>query len=845
MTTKKNMFLALAMTASVALAFTLRAGTAAPKYWYEFNGSIVSRGTSSLSWNLDGSYTFPEVRQGSASWQVSTSGTSGQSVFAPANSSFTIFMSVNPGSNGCRNIFTLGANGDGVNLGIVTLYGGRLGVTCWDADHSANGKRQYGIIAADGVAGRLHPYALVYDSQSGKLTLYSNGIKVGSTDFGGFGGDAGSVTSFQFGSVYGGVVQPFGFVSGAILEDFKFFDSALSEEDVQKLCVEHPSQWDNPAAVETVGRVPAYWYTFNGAVKSRGADDLLENENYYAAHKVPTVSSFQAVTATRQGGVNPSGYGSWFNHGDIDGSSSFTVCYTGTLGSNDRGVLFAIGSGESSSNIALCRKSDSSVMVVRWDAASSYEEIVSAPVVKAGDYSHPYCIRYLANQKKLELYVDGLKWGEGTFNGLTGTCPYQIGSVYGGNYHGLATVGSPVWEDFRFYREALPVDEIAYVAQAMPCSWSKWVPYDIAVIPTYWYTFNSECVRQGSDYLRTGYDWEPHGLLTSTDYAFARKGSQAAGTLLTDTGKGPNGYGFNQVADGLFCLFFSARVKPVDKGVLLTIGAATSSANLGFVSAADGSIAVRTWKDGVTKNILTASVGDAGENYHAYAVVWNGTGLTLYLDGEAVQSTTDFDPDFVSANWQFYGTHGGGFGGDKNGVMLLEDFRFYKQALSAEQVAILSGRYAKWPNGASHVWNGGSTGTWDLTTANWLVWDVANWTQQSVAFSANGTALFDVPVSSLDAGAGVGASKVRFASDVGLSFGNQTAVACGVVTVDDGISVCPVGVNGLIRPGVRLFTGVTTANVPTASDAWGNAYYLSGTTLLYGREQKGFLLLFR
>lgn len=844
----KNMLSVLVAVASAVIPFAVRAQTLTPKYWYRFNNTFESKGSSALSWNLDGAYTFAAARNGTYAWNINASGASGKSVFAPANSSFTIFLSVDPGTAGYRSVFSLGSNGDAVNLGIVSLFGGRLGVTRWGDGNSSNGKRQYGILAADGEPGKLHPYALVYDSQAGKLTLYSNGIKAGSTAFEGFGGGEGESTPFQFGSVYGEAVRPFGpangQANGAVLEDFRFFDIALTDEQVRSLCRECPSQWNNPGDVEALGRIPAYWYTFDGTVRSRGADDLIADEySFSAQQKTPTPTSFEAMTAERKAGVKPGASGNWFNYGKVDGNASFTACYTGTLGAKDKGVLFAIGSGSSNSNIALCRKNDSSVMVVRWNADSStYEEIVSASVVKPGDYSHPYCIRYLAESKKLELYVDGLKWGEGDFDGLAGSCPWQIGGIYGGAYHGLAEPDNPKWEDFRFYREAVSEEEIAAIARILPCSWNKWVPYDIALQPTYWYTFDSECLSRGTEYLKSGYSWEWHGFLAGKSYAFARKGSKAAGGLLTENGKGPNGYGFKQTAGGKFTLFFSARIKPVVNGVLLSIGAKDSSANIGFASSEDG-LTVRTWNGGAVKNILTVPLEDHGENFHAYATVWDGDKLTLYLDGVAKASTAEFNPDFADANWQFNGTHGGGFGGDKTGEWLLEDFRFYQHALSDGQISVISKRYPVWPDGATHVWNGGSYGVWDMTTANWLRWNVDDWTEETAKFTSDGIALFDVPMSSLDAEAGVSAAGVRFACDAALAFGDSTAVKCARVVVDKGVEVLPLGVEGLIRPGRRLFSGVTAADVSCESDGWGNAYYLSGGSLFYGKDRKGLVLL--
>ena len=213
------------------------------------------------------------------------------------------------------------------------------------------------------------------------------------------------------------------------------------------------------------------------------------------------------------------------------------------------------------------------------------------------------------------------------------------------------------------------------------------------------------------------------------------------------------------------------------------------------------------------------------------------------MDGAKVGDSTNFG-EVTNKKFQIGSIHGGYGGalGVEAGKYALEDLRIYKTALTAEQVAKLSSRYARWPNGAL-VWNGGSTGSWDYTSSCWLAWDAANWQAATQAFTSGASALFENEVTGLAVAEGIIANSVKFTADSRWTTVN--AVQCNSLSIADDALVAPANVSGVTCPGARLFYGYYNAVYPSDyADAYGNSYYQnSGNTALWFGKRGGFIMI--
>lgn len=843
---KKLMMMVAALTAATAWSAVDSLGKT-PKYWYTFDGKITSQGANGLGCNWDGSYSYVACRGEKKGWVCSASGVSGTSVFAAGQQSFTFFVSFDPGSVVMKHIFCLGSRASSVNLGLGVSHSGKFAVTRWDNTEDGNNVIHRELLAAEGVPGRLHPYAVVYDATAKTLTLYSNGVKQGSVAYEGFGGETTAKTEFQFGSIWGGAAKPYDQIRSTdvlVVEDFRFYQEALTQDEVKTISAETPSMWDDPTAIEEMDEVPQYWYTWNGSVKSRGCSEFFPNWNVNApAETPPTPASYVDCRKGGKAGLNPTqANGNRLIH-DVGGS--FTFFLSAALGSDNLSTLFSVGGASDSVDFALIRRSANLPELVRWNGSAQFTTMISATVPNSDSYVHPYCIRYDATTGKIALFADGVKLGEADFEGFTAQklLPYQMMGLYGGGHSGIGSSTTAVFEDFRFYRRGLSDSEVAALSAKLVCGWDDFIPYDTNVRPKYWYTFTeTAAVKRGLEDMKLDYSWNKKSFAPSGDCVFARKGRGAATALVSS---------FSEVFDttGNFTLVLGARmgVKQAnkDRGILLSLGKSSSSANMALCATKNGEVLLSRWAlSPETKrfDLVGPVSGYDLSQFHSYAITWDGTTLRLYVDGQEKGASVDFasPTDKVCS---FGSIYGGDCAWMDDGKFALEDFRLYSQALTADEIAKIAARFPVWPNGAL-VWNGGESGTWDMETANWLSWDAANWADQSVAFTAGASALFDTPVASLAAAAGLTASAVRFEADATLAFGANLPTV-PVVTVAEGVKVVPSGIVKREKPGIACFRGVTEAVVPENADEFGNAWYLDGTNLCYGQFAPGMLLLLR
>lgn len=106
--------------------------------------------------------------------------------------------------------------------------------------------------------------------------------------------------------------------------------------------------------------------------------------------------------------------------------------------------------------------------------------------------------------------------------------------------------------------------------------------------------------------------------------------------------------------------------------------------------------------DNAARVLVSASVPSAATAYHSYAVAYANGVFSIYVDGvkkSDSSSATDMialsDLSSGDGSFQFGSMHGILAGGMSNGDgCLIDDYRFYSQALSSEQIAAIAAPYA-------------------------------------------------------------------------------------------------------------------------------------------------------
>ena len=802
---------------------------------YEGNPTYYSNTPNSR--NYFAGYSCEVMRDGVCAARSIPNSKDGYGDYWPLTNSFTFAISakMDPASsvrNAVLVAFGSSAKPTHGGLAIVLRARGKIGLDYWDS----NGVRQEGVTAYLGCTdpNHFHDIAVVHDRSAGTMALYVDGSCYGSFAHSGFtNSDEDNVHGcWQFGSIYGG--NPSGFVASTAhtVEEFRFYTKALSQEQVLALSDAVPP-WR--AGTDPSGKLPHIHYTFNGAVASEGHTLLTVNGDAKLDEHI-TVNGYRQIraggAATAANVVSTSNYG---GHFPVD--RPFTLFMSADPGYYTENVcLFGIGA-KSSTGIALMRRDLTTMAVGNW-SSTAYPVEASVADGAAGAF-HAYAVNVDPVENKVQLFVDGVAAGEPVAlpHGLT-DANWQFASVYGGAPSGIATVDSMMLEDFRVYVPALGASEIAALSAAYPA----WCERDGAGNrPDYWYTFEpSGSVPKGAKILRdgaTGYIRKPVG-----GDSLVRDGTFACTNIAAATGTYYGNAGGLQLGTE-FSIFISARVKrPANvPGVIFSLGSKSDASTLAIASESNDKVSCYSYSSSGKTLLVQADVPGMQEDFNAYCVTWNGTTLALYLNGvEVASEATGANFSGFSSNppWQISNIYGSI---DSSilvaGVMTLEDFRVYGQALTAEQVASASAELPRWPRGA--LWQGGDSGS--LSDAVWKKWDWSaaargDWVTgrtlangDNAAFGASETPL------SLTGTGSPRLGELYIARPVALS---GLSIACSSLEVAPGASFKPVGAT-LRSPGVRLAivdSGAVSGIDFTVLDEYGNKYYVSrdGRKLYYG-----------
>lgn len=246
--------------------------------------------------------------------------------------------------------------------------------------------------------------------------------------------------------------------------------------------------------------------------------------------------------------------------------------------------------------------------------------------------------------------------------------------------------------------------------------------------PIHWYEFNGNLFPTAGDVILTRWNKDTNKDVTDGSGGTYCKVRCELSSNNAVTGCEPysSSLGITNCSSTGWTMAFSAMPSAVSNAVLFALGNKDDYCWDGFALKSNGSntLAFAKWTQN-NQHVLhspgTISVPHLNERLHSIVLTCSalkaGTrwdrDLVLYVDGSAVASfTAAYTPrnEFQMFSVQT-GTGNTGLVSGKDGVV--DDFRFYGQVLSAEQVALLAAEYPEWP--AADV-NG-------IVPEHWLVCD--------------------------------------------------------------------------------------------------------------------------
>ena len=806
-----------------------------PTYWYTFDGEIVSKGSASIAETSMKVAKYGVGRDSAkAAKGTGNAGDAAYGAYWPGGqtSSQTYFFDARLGfvTNGV--LFSRGgassSDGNFALLADATLN--KVKLVHWEASTHFTTLIE---AAVDGISFRFASYAVVYDKTAGTIALYVDGVSYGAVEFSGF-----VDQKWQFYGVHGGIALVGVQTPYSNVAEFRYYQEALSAADIANLAKTHPLG----TLTDVNGLRPVYDLAYDEEPL------LLGSERGWA----PNSAKYWAPTATHSNIVCRTGFAGYEFYGDSQsgvgfdlGDGSFTMFLSAQSGVSTSGTIFSLGGKDSSANLALAVRGNDKIALCKWNG-STVTELIPVTVCGCHNRFHPYAVVYDASAQEVTLYVDGEAVGTVPFSGVFADGNWGIGQVRGIHSGLLYPTGLAV-ERASFYRSALTAAQVANLSAEYSPWWAGYSDDGLGLYPTYRYAFNGAPASLGLGELRTS--GNPVSFHPKS-YPVGRDGRMNANGFTYTTGVTIEYPWGTQFAPGTksFTLFFAARAGTKAGGVIFGLGKRSdASGNLAFVSDGGNGVKVVNWtSDAETCHVLcSAAFPGAADEVHAYAVVYDDQAglITLFVDGVQSGDSVAYD-GLTRETWQFGGLNGGvasAMGLSTTDIYTIEEFRFYRQALTADQIVALAGLFPPWPRAL--VWGGGD-GSWGDT--NWLRWKANGnvFTWEKVAFASGTNAIFQSD-STIAIPEGVMAGTVSVSSNAVFS---GKAFACSSLAVKDSGSIAVAGVTARISPGHPV-AAVDAANVTGVDfktrDDYGNGWYFDDGFLRFGKQVRGLMLIFR
>ena len=227
------------------------------------------------------------------------------------------------------------------------------------------------------------------------------------------------------------------------------------------------------------GVVPYYWYTFNGAYTSIGANDLTfggeaGNNSWVATD----ATSGHKALQLKSGAASP--YGANLDRG----SGDFTIVTVAKTADIESGVIWAQGGNSQAYSFALATDGGTRVYL-RFFGSSWPEDVrnkTDALCVTKDDAAtayHVYTVSYDSTSKTWSLGVD-LEQPMTVVADLNGFSSqnFQFGSVHGGMISGMAAGNGVCLYEYRLYQKLLTKSQLAKVVKTYAAEFTSIVVQD-------------------------------------------------------------------------------------------------------------------------------------------------------------------------------------------------------------------------------------------------------------------------------------------------------------------------------------------------------------------------------
>lgn len=207
---------------------------------------------------------------------------------------------------------------------------------------------------------------------------------------------------------------------------------------------------------------------------------------------------------------------------------------------------------------------------------------------------------------------------------------------------------------------------------------------------------------------------------SSTDSSRYEQTDLGKACLLSSSVPATAMYGGNAKVSGTsgdFTMSARAKTQAANKTILVSFG--NNAKGMGFRTDNAGQVQFVSWVNGSDIHYTEfSSVATPTTRYHVYSIVYNATDrkVVFYADGSQVGDAIDYTLDITDGKFQFGSIHGNSNAGNASTAIYMDDFRFYRKALSQEQ---LSAQYAH------DVWPATCYSATVSTDTNWndIVWN--------------------------------------------------------------------------------------------------------------------------
>ena len=641
----------------------------APKYWSTFDdGTKNSVGTGAIAWtgsSWTGDYCLSPG--GKALKNTSSWGNFDEKIERP----FTLTMSVRLPSyqsdqrweweGGDRVMLALGRAGGDV-VGIKNKAGFKV------AAFYNNSANQTVDLVCDTAVGRsaFVRCALVCKTDN-TVEFYVDGELVSTTTW----NFELNSAEFQTGGVCGAERDKAYNSYRQAIDDWRVYDVALTAAQIADIAAANRKTDEN-------GIEPIHWYKFDDNRDCTGSYDANCNGEYYPNYEnacdgkaisgqiwsdafAPLSDRFTFVTLARA--VNP--------------GENRVIWHCGS-GYNKTFGLWANGE-----QVGIFTGDGSQPCDANWTSNGSARLFAVATVPNADKAYNVYAVTY--EEGLFSLYVNGAKVSDSSTDGVNidptqlTSQGFQVNGTYLAGVSGISPYGGKV-DDFRYYDRVLTEEQLQKINETF------FAVDENGMLPIHWYKFDDDLKSAGRAPIG---DWDQTPSFVD--------GIDGKALVVNDS----PWYAQCSPLGAEFTFVTAAKTKNAGSDRIIwsrgsahnySLGLYANGTTVGIFTRNAGNPDDENWNDTANSRarlLVRAEVPLAAMTYVSYAIVCTNGILSLYVNGELAGDSTGVTVDATvisGGQLQFGQGHGTGIAGLSNGGADIDDFRYYAQALTAEEL---------------------------------------------------------------------------------------------------------------------------------------------------------------